>query len=285
MKEKIPQLSKSRFAAGLQCPKRIYLECYHYDKQDPTTSSQEALFASGHLVGEFAHKKYPDGVLIPEDHLNHEQALKSTQEALSRKEHTLFESAFTFDDVKIRVDILHRNDDDSFSLIEVKSSTSLKEEHIPDIAIQLYVLNGSGLKIRQSIILHINSDYVFEGGDYDLDQLFILKDVTIQVTQYQTQIPLLLKNIRQPLHKEEIPKIDVGPHCTKPYDCTFYDYCHRDLPSDHITLLPSSSEKIFSHLKQQGGFSFRSFEYLVSCVFKKVGHLYFPNSELTPAIA
>ena len=33
--KKIPTLSKSRFMAGIQCEKRLYLECYHRDLADP----------------------------------------------------------------------------------------------------------------------------------------------------------------------------------------------------------------------------------------------------------
>ena len=44
--------------------------------------------------------------------------------------------------VRTRVDILERLNDGRWNLIEVKSSTSVKEVHLPDVAIQYYVLHG-----------------------------------------------------------------------------------------------------------------------------------------------
>jgi len=44
--------------------------------------------------------------------------------------------------VRIRVGILERLNDGRWNLIEVKSSTSVKEVHLPDVAIQYYVLHG-----------------------------------------------------------------------------------------------------------------------------------------------
>ena len=66
-------------------------------------------------------------------------------------------------DVLVRVDILARNKEKTHDLIEVKSSTSLKPEHLPDIAIQRHVVAGSGVKLRRSCIAHINADYVRAG--------------------------------------------------------------------------------------------------------------------------
>ncbi len=66
VREKIPLLSKSRFMAGLQCPKRLYLECYHRDLADQVNVRQQALFDMGTEVGILAREIYPGGVLIEE---------------------------------------------------------------------------------------------------------------------------------------------------------------------------------------------------------------------------
>ena len=76
------------------------------------------------------------------------------------------------------MDILKRSGDQEFDLVEVKSGTSVKPEHIPDTAIQLHVLEGSGIHVRRSYLMHINNTYVYQGGPQDLEQLFSLKDIT-----------------------------------------------------------------------------------------------------------
>ena len=64
----VPQLSKTRFSAGLQCLKRLYLDCFNRELADPVGANQQALFDSGNRVGELARRRFPDGRLIKESH-------------------------------------------------------------------------------------------------------------------------------------------------------------------------------------------------------------------------
>ena len=57
------------------------------------------------------------------------------------------------------MDILKRNDDESFDLIEVKSTTSAKAEHVPDVAVRPGMLshrrhNKNG-GLRQQMVLSV----------------------------------------------------------------------------------------------------------------------------------
>ncbi|MFC1926924.1 DUF2779 domain-containing protein, partial [Chloroflexota bacterium] len=107
MREHIPQLSKSRFIAGLQCHKRLYLECYNRDLANPVDEGQQAIFDAGTKVGELARSRYPDGILITEDHLHHGNAIESTNTALSKLPiPSIYEAAFLYDGIRIRCDIL-----------------------------------------------------------------------------------------------------------------------------------------------------------------------------------
>ena len=92
-----PQLSKSRFLAGLQCLKRLYLECHHRELADPVEAGQQAVFDAGTAVGKLARQRFPDGTLIEERYFEHSQAVRSTQTLLSDASvPALYEPAFTF---------------------------------------------------------------------------------------------------------------------------------------------------------------------------------------------
>jgi len=251
---KIPQLSKTKFSAGLQCLKRLYLESYSRDLTDSITASQQALFDAGTAVGELAREGYPGGHLIAEPYYNHSEAVTSTRNALAdRTIPAIYEAAFTFERVRIRIDILIRNDGDSFDLVEVKSTTRVKDEHIPDAAIQLYVAEGSGLKIRKVSLLHIDSSYVYEGGPYDLAQLFHAEDITDQTRSFlSSTFPGALSRMWAVLAQNEVPGIDIGPHCTAPYVCSLYAYCHQGQPKHDIEQLPRASQPLLSDLKNIG---------------------------------
>lgn len=249
----LPTLSKSRFMAGLQCHKRLYLECYHRDLADPIGEGLQAIFDSGTEIGELARKLYPGGLLIAEDYLHHEEAIASTKSTLpDTSVPALFEAAFRYDDIRIRADILVRTGDDSFDLIEVKSTTQAKDEHIPDVAIQLYVLKGCGLNIQRSCLGHINREYVYQGGEYDLEQLFRIEDVSDRAIALLPEIPRLLAEMRHPLLNSEPPDIKIGRHCSKPHDCPFIGHCHTGLPEHHISQLPWIRDRLRRTLDEAG---------------------------------
>jgi len=167
---KDPKLSKSRFLSGRQCHLRLWYSCFNRDLASPVSPSQQAIFDAGHEVGELATRLYPEGVLIREDHLHHEEAVRTTLKAMQDPNvKSIYEAAFFYDGVRIRVDILERLDSGQWNLIEVKSSTSIKDVHLPDVAIQYYVLEGSGLDINRAFLSLINNQYVYDGNNLDLE--------------------------------------------------------------------------------------------------------------------
>jgi hypothetical protein len=102
-----------------------------------------------------------------------EQAIRTTQELIANPEvPAIFEGTFSNGDVLVRVDILHRRRDNRWRLIEVKSTTDLKEYHLDDVAIQHRVVSRSGLDLASSCFAHINRDYVFDGGSIDVRRFF-----------------------------------------------------------------------------------------------------------------
>ena len=145
-KQRKVNLSKSKYLAGLQCLKRLYLQCYQPELAGEVDEQQQALFDQGTEVGLFAQKVFPSGVLLSEDHRHHREAVSRTRQLIEDKSiPALFEAAFTFEDIYIRVDILERLPGNRWRMIEVKSSTGVKDYHLPDVAIQKYVLEQCGL--------------------------------------------------------------------------------------------------------------------------------------------
>ena len=250
---RIPLLSKSRFIAGLQCQKRLYFECFNRDLADSVDQQTQAIFDAGTEVGAVARGLYPGGRLVSEDHFHHNEAVASTNRLLADPAiPAIFEAAFQYDDVKIRADVLARTGDGGFDLIEFKSTTKLKNEHIPDISVQAYVLHGSGIDLRHAYMGYLNNTYVYKGGDYDLRRLFKIEDVTGQVREMQSQIPTLLDEMRRPLRGTEPPDIEPGSQCSSPYVCPFLGHCNEELPEHSVQRLPRVSEKLLQSLASAG---------------------------------
>ncbi len=249
-----PYLSKSKFQNGLQCLKRLYLECYHREMADPVDPGTQARFDTGAAVGEVARQRFPNGKLIEETYLEHDQAVRTTQTLLADDAiPSLYEAAFTFQGIRTRVDILTGNTQEGFDLVEVKSTTKVKPEHITDAAIQLYAAEGSGVPIKGTYLMHLNNGYVYQGGDYDLEQLFTLEDISDDARSFvSANVPDDLARMWATLQLDDVPDIATGRHCERPYHCSFFGFCHQDEPEHPIGELPRLQERQWGQLKASG---------------------------------
>ena len=127
-KKKIPDLSKSRFVGGLQCHLRLWYSTYEKELEAPPSESLQFIFSQGTEFGKLATTLYPGGILVNEAYYEHDKAIQHTQQLILNEEvSALFEAAFTYDNVKVRADILVRLNNSDWQLLEVKSSTSVKD--------------------------------------------------------------------------------------------------------------------------------------------------------------
>lgn len=224
-----PMLSKSRFQSGLQCLKRLYLECYHRELADPVSAAQQAVFDRGMAVGELARQRFPNGALVEETHFEHDRAIETTKSLLTQTEiPAIYEAGFTFQGIRTRVDILRRIGYSAFDLLEVKSTTRVKPEHISDVAIQVYVVEGSGVPVSRAYLMHLNRGYAHQGENPDLERQFSLQDVTDAARSFIAErAPGELARMWAVLRHQNAPNIEIGRHCNIPYRCSFYGYCHQ----------------------------------------------------------
>ena len=250
---KPPMLSKSRFIAGLQCPLRLWYQCYHSELATKPPPGQQALFDTGHEVGRLATSLYTDGVRIEEDYLHHVAAEKSTRNAMRNKNiRAIYEAAFTYNRIRIRVDILERHDGETWNLVEVKSSTSVKDVYKPDLRIQYYILKGLGIEICSAGILHINNAYVYDGNQLDLNQFFYFSDLTEETVSRQDEIFSQINKLQNILSWETPPTIRPTKHCMTPYMCEFWEHCTSDVPEFWVMNLSGITQDKFVQLVELG---------------------------------
>jgi hypothetical protein len=154
-----------------------------------------------------------------------------TRHAISNGANTIYEAAFIYDGVFVRVDILHKGTK-GWEFYEVKSSTACKEVYLDDIAIQLHTVQGAGVQIARAALVHINKTYRRQ-GPIDVHQLFSIVDVTENVLGRQESTTLEIARQRSVISGEE-PVIDIGPHCSDPYGCDFRQHCWAHIPSPSV---------------------------------------------------
>ncbi len=247
----ITQISKSKFVAGAQCLKRLYLQVHQPELAAEPDASGKAIMDQGQEVGLLAHQLFPGGVEVKWG--DPEQAIRITRELIANPEvPAIFEAAFEDGGVFVRVDILQRRRDKRWRLIEVKSTTDLKEHHLDDVAIQHRVVSRSGLDLASSCLAHINRNYVFDGGSIDVRRFFKIRNLTGRVERLQPKLTFLLRSEFRVLAFPQPPPIPVGPHCTDPITCEFYDRCNPPLPDDHIGYIPRIHASAVEELEELG---------------------------------
>ena len=250
-----PQLSKSTYLAGAQCHLRLWHDFHDRHLAAPVDESLQLIFDTGHEVGEIACRRYPGGHLVAHDHQHVAEALAETRRVLDAgAAPALFEAAFEHEHVLVRPDVLERLPDGGWRLIEVKSTVQRKGVHVLDVAVQLWVLRGVGLDVREAGVLTLNRDYVYDGARLDVDALFTLHPVLDEAWALLDGIGGRAREMRAMLARAEAPAILPGGHCFEPYRCAYYDHCTRDIPRpEHgIAELPRLSVPRRAQLEEAG---------------------------------
>ncbi len=235
--------------SGLQCHKRLWLQINDPLPLEERETSSAATW--GTYVGEKARDLFPDGVLIPAQEIGRAKAVEMTAVAFADpKTKAIFEATFVADGVQVRVDVLERAGR-GWILNEVKSATSVKEEYIPDAAVQLHVLRAAGVTVKKVRLWHIDNTYV-RGKALDLDAVFAKVDVTRDVESYLPEIPKRLAEFQKMLARRTAPEIAPSGHCSTPYECEFWDRCTAGKPDDWVLNLPGRKDKLLAELGRRG---------------------------------
>ena len=230
-------LTKSKYLSGLQCHKRLWYEKNHPERASSLSRAQHRTFRQGKEVGECARTLFRGGRLISARSLA--ESAEQTQIAIRDGVSCIFEATFIFENTWVKCDILQR-DGDSWNLIEVKMSTSVKEEYLPDLAIQKYVLTACGIPISKTQLMHINNECTYP----DLSDLFITEDVTDRVDLLMDDMPNTIKALKTILDDDIEPDVLIGEQCNEPYPCPFKAYCWEAVPEEKsIFTIPRLSWK------------------------------------------
>lgn len=225
-------LTKTKLLGGFQCQRLIYLQVHRPRWARANTPGEKFVFEQGHIVGAEARKRFIGGRLIDVPAWEYEQAVTKTKENMNQ---TLFEAAFINGPLFVRVDVLEKTET-GWNLIEVKSSTKVKEENLFDCTIQYVVLKGLGLAIEKVKLMYINKNCVAP----HLDDLFVVEDITEEVRSKSKEVKKSISDFIALVREPRPPDIKAGLQCDLPYECRFKEKCWSELlvPSLSVLNLP-----------------------------------------------
>jgi predicted RecB family nuclease len=213
---------------GTQCHRLLWWKVHEPNALELQPNKVlDDLFDQGRQVGEVARTRYPGGVFIDLPHRAYDERVAATKRALDAGAPAIFEASFVADGTFVAIDVL-KKEGTTYRIIEVKSSSEQKPEHIADVAVQAHVAAKCGVAIAGAEVLHLNKEFRHpQTGD-----LFAATDVAADLIAY---LPELADEIeaQQAMLEGPIPEIPVGAHCYEPRECPFFARCWPDDP-DHI---------------------------------------------------
>jgi len=237
-------LSKSKYLAGLQCLRYLWVQANDPARLPPVDTRTQFVFDQGHEVGELAKRLHPDGIDVSDERFA--VNLRRTRELLARHR-PLFEAGFMVGGLYARVDILRPAGADGWDIIEVKSTTEVKDVHLPDLAFQKLCCQLAGLTINGCYLAHVNKEFV-KSGDIVPDEFFVVEDVTEEVGLLSVEVEERAREMSRVMSLPECPASLVGQHCRNPYDCPLVGECWSFLPEDSVFSLYRIGKKAYALL-------------------------------------
>jgi len=226
-------LSKSKLLAFRQCPTRLWLEV-HQPELRSDSNSTETSFLVGNQVGSIARKIYDPkgkGALVNPQDEGFDAAFARSQ-ALLQSAQPIFEagfnaeSAFAFADVMLPA---RKGGQRVWRMVEVKSSTSVKDYHRDDVAIQAFVAKAAGVSLSTISLAHIDSTWIYPGnGDYQ--GLLVESDLTDEAFEREDEVRAWINQAQKVIAKRKAPSISTGKQCAQPYECGFLAHCQSQEP-------------------------------------------------------
>jgi hypothetical protein len=245
-------LSKTRYLAGLQCPRRLWLLAHAPEEASPGDAAKAAILEMGHRIGRRAHGLFPGGVLVEEGARRHEDALAETRALVDDPSvPAVLEGVFEHAGVRVHVDALERLGSGAFGLREVKASAEVKSHHLHDVAVQRFVLEGAGLRVPSAQLVHLDRSYVRGPTGVEVARLFRREELADAIGEASAAVPGRVAELHAVLASEREPEVEPGRRCHAPYTCELWERCTAGRPDDWVYRLPRAGAR-FERLRELG---------------------------------
>jgi hypothetical protein len=233
------------------------LEVHHPDLRVDSSAAQ-ARFDTGYQIGDLAKQLYDpksNGEELTPHKTGYDVAFARTQELLEAG-NPIFEASFTAGGALALADVLlpvRKGGKRVWRMVEVKSSTSVKDYHRDDAAVQAYVARASGVPLASIALAHVDSTWVYPGGG-DYQGLLIENDLTQEAFAREDEVKGWIAEAQTIAAKRKEPKRATGSHCSDPFECGFLTHCQSQEPQAEypVTWLPRRSKDLKAHIADGG---------------------------------
>jgi hypothetical protein len=110
-----------------------------------------------------------------------------------------------------------------WALLEVKSATEVRSDHLHDVAMQLHVLRQAGVQVVRAEVMHLDPSC----RNPELSNLFLREEVTARIEPLVSRVPAELAAARAML-EGKLPEIPSEARCLQPRNCPFIGRCRPE---------------------------------------------------------
>ena len=118
---------------------------------------------------------------------------------------------------------------DAWTLYEVKSTNSIKKEHILDLTFQRVAFEEAGYVISKIMIIYLNKDYERQ-SKVDPSKLLVEKDVTSETDDLVDKVRSQTKDAIELLERKEEPKTCSCRLNSRSKHCPTFHYLNPEIP-------------------------------------------------------
>lgn len=157
-----------------------------------------------------------------------------------------FQNTYNFENYEARVDIeAYDPTQDIYDLYEVKSTCSVKKEHLYDVTFQALVVETQH-PVRNVHVVTLNPKYL-RNAHLEIDQLFTIHNVNSEVDKLKDEV---ITKREMALKTALSDSCESFPPCSKPSTCPCHNHCHPHLPKYSIYNIPCIKEDKLEKLRQ-----------------------------------
>jgi len=218
-------LSKSKIISYRQCAKRLWLEVHKPELKADSAATQKS-YAIGNEVGNKARVIYDPnntGTLIDPFKDGFKNAFEKTSFLLKQGK-PIFEATITADGALALADVMMPAGNGEWKMVEVKSSTRVKDYQRDDVSVQTYIAKAADISLSSVALACVDSSWIYPGNN-DYSGLLKETDLTDEALARENEVKAWVTGAKKVVLEKEAPSIEVGSQCNKPFLCGFFSFC------------------------------------------------------------
>lgn len=251
-------LSKTTFLDYLSCPKDAWFRLHKPEIEEfKVTEALQNRFEQGNEVEAYAKqlKSFAGMVEVKSKGL---EAQKEIDALIAKRVSAIYQATFISDGYIIRCDVLKWNAEvEKWDLYEIKATSSLhtsgERDHLSDVAFQSAVLEGYGIPLGRTYVVHLNKEYIRK-GPIDIESLFTQNDCTPKADARKKTIVSEMEEAKKYLNQEKEPKNGCDCHYYgRSSHCVTFSRSHPEIPEYSIhdlAYIGKSANKLKELVKQ-----------------------------------